>query len=56
MLGDNLLSKRMGMIGSSHSMACDKIGLESSGMDVGNLVISSMNAQRNRKADLILKV
>ena len=44
------------MIGSSHSIVSDEIGLKSSVMNVEKWVISSMNAQRNRKADLILMV
>ena len=46
----------MGMIGSSYSMVSRKIGLKSSVMDVGNWVISSMNAQGNRQVDPMLMV
>ena len=42
----------MGMIDSSYSMASNEIGLKSSAMDVVNWVISSVNAQVNRQADL----
>ena len=44
----------MGIIGSIYSMVSDKIGLKSSVIDVGNWVISSMNAQGNRQADSML--
>ena len=44
------------MIGSSHSMVRGRIGLKSSVMDVGNWVISGMNAQGNRQADPIFMV
>ena len=44
----------MEIIGSSHSMVSNKIGLKSSIMDVGNLVASSMNAQGNRQTDPML--
>ena len=44
------------MIGSSYSMGSNEIGLKSSFMDVGNLVISSMNTQGNRQADSMLMV
>ena len=46
----------MGMIGSNHSMVRRKIGLKSSVMDVGNWVISGMNAQGNRQVDPMLMV
>ena len=46
----------MGMIGSNHSMVGNKIGLKSSVIDVGKLVISGMNAQRNRQTDPTLMV
>ena len=46
----------MGMIGSNHSMVRRKIGLKSSIMDVGNWVISSVNAQGNRQVDPMLIV
>ena len=46
----------MGIIGFSHSMVRRRIGLKSSVMDVGNWVISSMNAQGNKQADPILMV
>ena len=46
----------MAMIGSSHSIVSNKIGLKSIVMDIGILVISSVNAQRNRQADPILMV
>ena len=46
----------MGMIGSSHSMVREKIGLQSNVMDVGNWVISGMNDQGNRQADPMLIV
>ena len=36
------------MIGSSHSMVRDEISLKSSAIVVGNWVISSLNAHRNR--------
>ena len=45
LLRDGLLSKYIGMIGSSHSMVRGKIGLKSYIMVVGNWVIYSMNAQ-----------
>ena len=44
----------MGTIGSSYSMVSDKISLKSSVMDVGSWVISGMNAQGDRQADLML--
>ena len=44
------------MIISSHSMVRGKIGLKQSDMDVGNWVISSVNAQGNRQADPMLMV
>ena len=56
LLRDSLLSKHMGMIGSSYSMVSNEIVLKSSFMDIGNLVISSINGQRNRQADPILVV
>ena len=46
----------MGMIGSSNSMVSKKIYVRPSVMDVGNSVISGMNAQGNRHADPMLKV
>ena len=46
----------MGIIGSNHSMVRRKINLKSSVIDVGNWVISSINAQRNRQVDPMLKV
>ena len=46
----------MGMIGSSYSMVRGNSGLKSSVMDVGNWVISSMNAQGSRQADPMLMV
>ena len=46
----------MGIIGSSHSMVREKIGRKSSVMDVGNWVISGMNAQGDRQADPMLMV
>ena len=56
MLRDSLLSKHMGMIGSSHSMVREKISLKSSVMDVGHLVIFGVNAQGNRQSDPMLMV
>ena len=56
LLRDSLLSTHMGMIGSSHSMVSNGIGLKSSVMDVGNLVTSSINVQGNRQADPMLVV
>ena len=53
---DSLLSKHMGMIDSSHSMVRKKIALKSSIMDVGNWVISCVNAHGNRQADPMLMV
>ena len=44
------------MIGSSHSIVNNKISLKSIIMDVGNLVSSSVNAQRNRQSDPMLIV
>ena len=44
------------MIGSSHSMVSNEIGLKLNVIGVGNLVISSMNAQGNRQADPKLMV
>ena len=46
----------MGMIGSSHSVVRGKIGLKLNVMDVGNWVISGMNAQGNRQVDPMLMV
>ena len=46
----------MGMIGSNNSVVRRKIGLKSSVMDVGNWVISGVNAQGNRQVDPILMV
>ena len=56
MLRESLLSEHMGMIGSSYSMVRENVGLKSSVVDVGNFVISGMNAQRNRQADPMLIV
>ena len=42
------------MMVSGHSVVSDKIGLKSSVMDVGNWVISGVNAQGNRQADPML--
>ena len=39
---------------TSHSMVRRKIGLKSSVMDMGNWVISSVNAQGNRQVDPML--
>ena len=44
------------MIGFSHSMVSNEIGLKLSVMDMGNLVISGMNAQGNRQAEPMLMV
>ena len=44
------------MIGYSHSLGREKIGLKLSVMDVGSLVISSMNAQENKQSGPILMV
>ena len=44
------------MIGSYHSIVRRKIGLKSSVMDVGNWVISGVNAQGNRQVDPMLIV
>ena len=44
------------MIGSSHSLVRKKTGLKSSVMDVGNWVISGVNAQGNTQADTMLMV
>ena len=44
------------MIGSNHSMVRRKIDLKPSVMDVGNWVISGVNAQGNRQADPMLMV
>ena len=44
------------MLASSHKMVRDKMGLKLSVMVVGNWDISSMNAQANRQADLMLMV
>ena len=44
------------MIGSSYNMVIKKIVLKSSVIDVGNWVISGMNAQGNRQADPIIMV
>ena len=46
----------MGIIGFSHSVVRGKIGLKSNVMDVGNWVISGVNAQGNRQADPMLMV
>ena len=46
----------MGIIGSSHSMVGNEIGLKSSVIDVENLVISGVNAHGNRQADPMLLV
>ena len=46
----------MGMMGSNHSMVNEEIGLKSSVMDVGNWVISNMNAQKNKQANPMLMV
>ena len=55
-LRNSLLSKHIGMTGSSHSMVSDKIGLKSNVLDVGISIFSSINAHRNRQADPILMV
>ena len=44
------------MIGSGYSMVRRKIGLKSNVMDVGNWVISGMNAQKNKQVDPMLMV
>ena len=44
------------MIASNHSMVRRKIGLKSSVIDVGNWVISGVNAQGNRQVDPMLIV
>ena len=44
------------MIGSSHSIVSNKIGLKLSVSDVENLVISGINAKKNRQANPILMV
>ena len=54
LFGNSLLSKHIGMIGSSHSMVSDEIGLKSSIMNLGNWVIFGMNAQENRQVDPML--
>ena len=41
---DNQFREHMGIVGSNYSVVSSKIGLKSSVMDVGNLVISSINA------------
>ena len=46
----------MGIIGSSHSVVRRRIGLKLSVMDVGNWVISGVNAQGNRQADPMIMV
>ena len=46
----------MRIIGSSYSVVKGKIGLKSSVMNVGNWVISGVNAQGNRQADPMLMV
>ena len=46
----------MEMIGSSQSVVKGRIGLKSNVMDVGNWVISGLNAQGNRQADPMLMV
>ena len=56
LLRDSLLSKYMGMICSNNSMVRRKISLKSSVMDVGNWVISGVNAQENRQVDPMLMV
>ena len=55
-LRDSLLSKDMGMIGSSYNVVRGRISLKSSVMDVGNWVISGENAQENGQADPMLMV
>ena len=49
MLKDSLLSEYMGIIGSSHSIVSNEIGLKSSVMNVGNLVTSRVNAKKKKK-------
>ena len=44
------------MIGASYIMVSDNIGLKSSVMDAGNLVISGIKAQNNRQIDSLLVV
>ena len=56
MLRDSLLNEHIGMIGSSYSMVRRKIDLKSSVLDVGNWVISGVNAQGNGQADPMLIV
>ena len=56
LLRNSLLREHIGLIGSSHSMVSNEIVLKSSVIDVGNWVISSMNAQGNRQADPMLMV
>ena len=46
----------MGIIGYSHSMISNKIGLKPSDMDVVNWIISGVKAQVNRQADPMLMV
>ena len=46
----------MGMIASNYSVVKKKIGFKSSIMDVGNWVISGVNAQGNRQVDPMLMV
>ena len=46
----------MGIIGSSYIMVRGRIGLKLSVMDVGNWVVSGVNAQGNRQADPMLMV
>ena len=45
----------MVMIGSRHSMVSKKIVVKLSVIDVGNWVISGVNAQGNRQAETRLK-
>ena len=56
LLRDSQLSEYMGMIGSSHSMVREKIGVKLSVVYVGNWVIYGMNSQGNRQANPMLMV
>ena len=44
------------MIGCSHSIVNNEIGLKSSIEDIGNCVISRINAYRNRQTNPMLMV
>ena len=52
----SLFSEHMGIIGSNYSMDSNEIGLKSGVMDVGNWVISEVNAQGYKQIDPMLMI